>query len=274
MSKEDLTISIATCGRPRVLRRCLRSIEKYVTYPHKINVLDNTEAFTHTLRREASNTKKKVDKYIEVTDRKIGCCESNQILADACDTKYIMHLDDDIYFDGQGVVTQLMDNLKNKDYDIVSCLWKDMYINSFREASTKHITGYSKGVKCFWKVSLPIQMSSKVGLELVDSDEALHSMVMDMDVYKKVSWDKAYAWKGDREDFFMQCKKAGLRIGIDCTKYVVHDPKPFQYGSISYEYDGGIAKQHFLKKWGLLPLFPWDQWQDKPGNPNPKPQGN
>ena len=92
----DLTIGIATCGRPKVLTRCLRSLNKNAGIDYKLKILDNTSAFTDDPK--AFFDWKKLPKYSEVIhwDKKIGCCESNNILADACETEYFMHMDDDV----------------------------------------------------------------------------------------------------------------------------------------------------------------------------------
>ena len=262
----DLTLAIATCGRPRVLRRLLNSIKTFVDVPHKIIVLDNTKAFTDKV--DTDWIKNRVDKYIEVTDRKIGCCESNNILVDACDTKYIMHLDDDIYFIQDFTIKRMFEVMDLTQCDIVSCMWQDTYYKNYREASIKHFRGCIKGQQAFWKIGFPHEPFTQMGFEFVESDESLHSMIINMDVYKKVKWDNNYEWKGDREDFFLQCKDAGIKIITCLDTYVVHDPQPFKYGSLSYEFDGTKAIEYFISKWGMRPMFHWDGPQFKPGNPN------
>jgi len=264
MNEPDLTLAIATCGRPKVLRRCLNSINTFVKYPHKIIILDNTKAFTDEVNNNWA--KKKAYKFIEVTDKKIGCCESNQMMIDVCDTDYIMHLDDDVYFEKNGIVTKMMEYIKkHKDsVSIVSCLWRDTFYKRLREANVKHVHGEANGQRAFWKISIQPEVYQNLGLTSVESDEALHSMIIDMSIYKKVSWDKNYSWKGDREDFFLQCKEMGYKIHILIDTYVVHDPMPFKYGSLSYEFDGKSAIEYFQKKWGEVPLFGWAGFQNKP----------
>jgi len=208
----------------------------------------------------------KVDKHIEVTDKKIGCCESNNILAQNCDTEYIMHIDDDIYFTQPLTITRMMKHLNSKIYncDIVSCLWKDMYYGRYREASVKHIKGWVNGEKVFWKISVPREIYDGFHINVAESDEALHTVILPMKVYNDVAWDEHYQWKGDREDFFLQVKEAGYKIHTMLDVEVTHDPKPFPYGSLSYGFDGAQAKQYFREKWHMEPLFGWDGPQDKP----------
>ena len=95
-----LTIGIATCGRPNILRRCLRSIRVHTHIDYEIIVLDNAKAFTDDPDAIPNISSKY--KYIEVADNKIGCCESNNILQDNCATEYFMHLDDDVYINTDG----------------------------------------------------------------------------------------------------------------------------------------------------------------------------
>jgi len=260
MTKE-LSIGIATCGRPRVLRRCLKSIKRFTNIPYKLIILDNTKAFTDKI--DMSWAKRLADTYIEIEDRKIGCSESNNLIAESCDTEYLMHLDDDIYFRSD-IISKMFPLAKENQYDIVSCLWYDTYYNRYREAVVKHVIGYSDNRKIFWKVSLLPETFLQFGYSKVESDEALHSMIVDMRIYDAIHWDNNFQWKGDREDFFLQCKDAGFRILNLINDYVVHDPKPYPYGSLSYNFNGRGAKDYFEEKWGMYPLFNWDKYQDKP----------
>jgi len=250
MTKE-LSIGIATCGRPRVLRRCLKSIKRFTNIPYKLIILDNTKAFTDKI--DMSWAKRLADTYIEIEDRKIGCSESNNLIAESCDTEYLMHLDDDIYLVND-VVTEEYNFLENNpEIDIVSVMWKDTYYNGFREAMVKHVIGYTKYGKSFWKLSIPI--SSLINFDWVYSDEALHSMMLRTEIYKKVSWDNNFQWKGDREDFFLSCKKKNIRVANMLRDYVVHDPKPYPFGSMSFEFDSDRTKKYFKEKWNMYPLF-------------------
>ena len=128
MANPEVSIGIATCGRPQCIRRCIRSIKQYVKVPYKIIILDNTKAFTDKLDNQIEGYKKYADIFIEIDDRKIGCSESNNLIAEACDTPYLMHLDDDCYLISD-VVSAELDAINKYDADIVSCLWKDTYLS-------------------------------------------------------------------------------------------------------------------------------------------------
>ena len=61
---KNISIGIVTNGRPQCIRRCIRSIQKYVKIPYKLIILDNTKAFTNKLDNEIEKYKKYADKYI------------------------------------------------------------------------------------------------------------------------------------------------------------------------------------------------------------------
>jgi len=259
--EKELTIGIATCGRPRVIRRCINSIKKYTKIPYKIIILDNTKAFTNKL--DTSKIEKLADIYIDISDRKIGCSESNNIIAEYTDTEFLMHLDDDLYLRSD-IVTPLLDFIKAHENSIISAGWFDTFYNSFRHSTMKYIIGEKNGEKMFAKVPILWEYGKNLDIDIIETDECLHSMLMRHDIYKKIKWDNNFEWKGDREDFFLSAKRAGIKSYMYIKDYVIHDPKPFKYGSLSYEFDGKKAKEYFYKKWNMIPLTGWDKYQVKP----------
>lgn len=263
MALPELSIGITTCGRPKVLKRCLTSLERFVKVPYKLIILDNTKAFTNAV--DMSWAKKKADIYLEIADRKIGCCESNNLIADACDTEFLMHIDDDVYFKEPGIVETLLGFVKEQEkLTIASAAWYDNYYKSFRHAAMKYIFGIQNGKLCVKKYPIPFEFAKTFKMDFVETDECLHSMVLPMEVYKHVRWDNNFAWKGDRLDFFLQCKFKGIKCYMYTRQYVIHDPRPFPYGSLSYEFDGRKAIEYFWNKWKIWPIVGWDKYQDKP----------
>ena len=263
----DLTICMATCGRPKAIKRCLRSIDKNVTYPHKIAVLDNTPYYTDEPIMEWAKTDKRIDIYLPRKDL-VFVGQSNQILADACDTKYIMHIDDDIYFDKPGIIEAEMDYIKkHPDIGIVSCAWLDKLYGGFREIVMKWQVGYDKnGTKCFRKYPIPYEQTKQLGLDVMESDECLHSMIINRElVYDKgIKWDETFEAKGDRASFFLQCRQKNVSIRVLTNHYIVHDPMGLTYGSVNYTYaQPPNIKERFYKKYGYWPLTNWDgpQWR-------------
>jgi len=262
----ELTIGIATCGRPRVLRTCLKSLKNHLTIPYKLIILDNAKAFTDN---EDAFISKLPDnaKLIEVKHKKIGCCESNNIIANACDTRYLMHMDDDVFLKEGGAIEDMLQEVKNTNNPcIIGGTWYDEYYGCHRHQSMKYILGVNNGQYILRKFPLPYAFTNAMDLDFIETDECLHSLIMDKDkVYGRVSWDNHYKWKGDRLDFFLQCSKADIELLTYCRKPFIHSPQPFKYGSLSYEDFGGKeAIEYFTKKWNIVPLVGWDGWQDKP----------
>lgn len=263
----ELSIGVSTCGRPRLLKRCLNSIRRYTKIPLKFIVVDNTKAFTD--KYHPPNLGRDVE-YIEVEDRKIGCSETNNILFDACETEYLMYVDDDIYLQQNGLIDILLRNLKELEkVDIkvaVGGSWYDTYYKSYRHCSMKYLFGYKDGLKYVKKYPIPFQVAKQLNLDWIMTDELLHSMIINKTTFQRlgIKWDNNFEWKGDRLDYFLTLKTKF----IECVQYTgecfIHDPQPFKYGSLSYEFDGKKAIAYFKKKWNIIPLVGWDKFQDKP----------
>ena len=266
-----LTIGIATCGRPNILRRCLRSIRAHTHIDYEIIVLDNAKAFTDDPDAVPNISSKY--KYIEVADNKVGCCESNNILQDNCTTEYFMHLDDDVYINTDGFIDELFDTYlklegKYDNLGVVGASWYDTFYEDYRQASMKYVFGYNNsGKKIIKKIPINYKFVKGFGFKLVRTDECLHTMIINLEKFKKLNirWDNKFKWKGDRLDYFMQIQKKNLVNYQLLDPVAIHDPKPFKYGSLSYEDFGGKeAKEYFYRKWGYYPLTGWDRYQVKP----------
>jgi len=265
---KEISIGIATCGRPRTLNRCIRSLKKFVDIPYDLIILDNTKAFTEEEDALPSKIPSNA-KYIEINDRKIGCCESNNIIADNCETQYIMHMDDDVYLTQSGIIKRMLDEVKaREDGYIVGGTWFDTFYNNYRHQNMQYLFGSIDNKTYVRKYPIPYEFTKQLNLDFILTHECLHSMIMDKElVYSKVKWDNNFKWKGDRLDFFMQCHDKGIKLSTYCKQHFIHNPQPFKYGSLSYEdFDGANAIKYFEKKWNIYPIVGWDKRQIKPGN--------
>jgi len=265
----DLTIGIATCGRPKVLIRLLRSLKKYAGMDYKLKILDNTPAFTDDPK--AFVNPEKFPKYAEVIywEEKIGCCESNNILADACETEYFMHMDDDVIVTDEDIIKNMYEIIKKtKKPTIIGGTWYDTFYKRHRHQSMKYIFGTIDDMPTVKKFPIPYEYTNQFGYEILQTDECLHSMIMRKDdVYNLVKWDNKFKWKGDRLDFFLQCDKKDIALYTYCKQQFTHDPQKFHYGSLSYEDFGGKeAVEYFKEKWKIIPIVGWANKQIKPGN--------
>ena len=266
-----LTIGIATCGRPRILKRCIRSIEKFTNINYEIIILDNVKAFTND--EEAIPRLSSKYRYIEIADRKIGCCESNNILQNNCDTQFFMHIDDDVYIDSKGFIDKLFETYlqleeKISNLAVVSASWYDTFYRNFRHGSMYYLFGIDRANrKTVKKIPIDYTFLKKLNIQSTQTDESLHTMILDLNRFKKlgIKWDNHFKWKGDRLDYFMQIKKKNLVNYQLLDLVAIHDPKPFKYGSLSYENFGGKeAIEYFRRKWNIQPIVGWDKPQIKP----------
>jgi GT2 family glycosyltransferase len=262
----DLTIGIATCGRPNVLNKCIRSLKKYSGMEYELIIVDNTSAFTDDKKAYPKNLP--TSNVIHI-DKKIGCCESNNIIADACETEYLMHLDDDIFIDSHNIIKNMYDLIKESNIPtIIGGTWYDTFYNGFRHQCMKYIYGIIEGFPTVKKLPIPYEYTNILNYELINTDECLHSMILRKDdVYDLVKWDNKFKWKGDRLDFFTQCINNDISLYTYCKQNFIHSPKEFEYGSISYEdFDGKEAIEYFKNKWNVFPIVGWDKKQIKEGN--------
>jgi len=263
---EELTIGIGTNGRVRLLRRCINSIRKYTKIPIKIIVVDNTKAFSDKY------TAPKIPnvKYIEIRDKKIGCTETNNIILDNCDTKYLMYMDDDVYIREEGTVEALFKILKEREREYprvaVGGSWYDTYYRGFRHGTMKYLFGCGNRRDYVKKYPINYKFIKSLGIELIETDELLHSFIINKETLAEdnIRWDDNFKWKGDRLDFFMQLRQKNWKCLQYLDKYLIHDPQPLKYGSLSYEFDGHEAIMYFINKWNMSPLVGWDKYQDKP----------
>lgn len=265
MKEAELTIGIATCGRHRLLRRCINSIRKYTRIPFELVIVDNTKAFKPDYKPPFVHRAK----YIEVSDKKIGCCETNNIILDNCSTEYLMYMDDDVYVRDDGTIEYLFKNLKRLEKKerrvAIGGSWYDTFYKSFRHGSVRYLYLYNN-VWYIKKLLIDYKIVESWGCELVETDELLHSFIVNVESLRNddIKWDNNFKWKGDRFDFFLQMKKKNWRL-FQAIKYpFIHDPQPLPYGSLSYEFDGAQAINYFKEKWNVIPLVAWDKYQVKP----------
>ena len=262
----DLSIAIVTCGRPNLVRRCIRSIKANTKTLYKIVLLDVSKSFTDKPVMESLSKSKSIDKYIEY-DKPLGIGAGYQMIAEACDTKYIFHIDDDIFLDKFPVIDEEYKYIKeHPDVGVVSCCWWDVLYNAHREAAMMWITGESEGKQSFKKMQVPLSFAKEYNFKVIDSDEALHSMIVNKEmVYDKgIHWDRELGSKGDRESFFLQVRQNNIPIKVLVDQIVVHDPKTYNYGSLTLSYDKKNVKEDFYKKYGYWPKTNWDKPQFRP----------
>jgi len=246
----DLTIGIATCGRPRTFNRCIRSIEQNTKTPFKLLVLDNATAFTDNEKAQV-NIGSRSGTILHI-DRKIGCCESNNAIADECETKYLMHADDDIIVHSN-IIDVMYKYIKTRNKDIVGCRWYDTSYESYRPDIKEYVIYEDKGEKKLRKF-----VSKGIGNSWQHTDELNHSMILNKSIYDTVRWDNNFVWKGDRVDFFLQCMKNNIEPMIYIDDYITHDPQKFMFGSIKKNQSSINAKEYFTNKWGIIPQMRWE----------------
>jgi hypothetical protein len=268
----DLSVAIVSCGRDDTLRKCIRSIKSKTKTPYKLVILDVAKIFNKNHEPNAW-IKKQADKYVEY-DKPLGIGAGYQMVADLCDTKYIFHIDDDLYLSKDSVIDNEYKYIKeHPEVGIVSCCWFDKLYNGYRECAMFWLEGWSSKNQrlSFKKLVVPFQLASDQAwgeaMNVVKSDEALHSMIVNKElVYNKgIKWDSDLPSKGDREAFFYHCKKEGVDIRVLTDNIVIHEPTYYEHGSSTYTTKGADSKEYFYKKYGYWPITFWDQPQLRAG---------
>lgn len=258
----ELTIGIATIGRPKSVNRLIKSLDRYVDESYYLMILDNTYYYEKDWNPDYKN---KADIFIPIDDRLIGCSESNNILAHNTHTRYLMHLDDDLFF-RKDIVSKELNHIKSHDCDIVSCCWYDSLYKGLRAAKVDWIVYSENDKKHFKKITLDKRDLDKLNpnWEWVESREALHSMIVDTKtVYGKgIFWDNDFSWKGDRESFFLKCNENDKKVHV-LNEVIRHDPIPFEVDSIKKVTDRTGVMDLFYEKYGYQPDAHWDiYWGD------------
>lgn len=242
----ELTIGIPTCGRPEKVRACLESISNCVTEPVKIIVVDSM--ITDQNRQLYSETP---NCEVVAFDEVIGPSAARREISKRLETDYLLFMDDDNEVVGNGV-SVLLQHLK--DYPavgIVAGCWCE--IGGLREAGQNFHEGIASGIPVVTKSFVEHQDLLDQGLTALEVDACLATMLIRASVFEQVSFDPEYDFFLELFDFFIQCKRSGIRIEVRSD--VVFNHSPSQYGATTMRQTQEVeaAEAYFENKWGVRP---------------------
>jgi glycosyltransferase involved in cell wall biosynthesis len=245
----DLTVGIITCGRPAKIAACLSSVYEMIGKDAKVIVVDSC------LNDE---TRKIYAAYagiclLDFSDP-ISPAAARCLLAQKVDTSLLLYLDDDIVL-ADNTVDALLQRLgQSPKTDIVSAAWKEK--GGCREiAQTFHQAADEKGEVIF-KRFLDRDECLKMGLRNVQAD-GLHATIMARtEIFKVVSFDPGFGFYLELFDFFMQCKKHGLKCEAVTDTVFWHLPTAYRRETNRQSVPRAQGIEMFVRKWGLRPVGP------------------
>ncbi len=244
---KDVTVGIKTFNRPEKLRAALRSL---VNIPvREIIVADDGKKTkeSQTLYREMSE---KLPLTVLELPYDSGKPEGLNKIIDACNTKYLMLIDDDM----QVLSSNHLQILKNildakKDFGgVASVLLENGGIKSGAhnlKIEGKYLVRYvPKGTK----------ISLIDGNPIVIVDFLPFSAMFRLDVFSDVLWDEHHKIGYEHVDFYLSQKHLGKwKFALSLSSFIVHNPGgAMTYKQIRFDKERlKASKRYFLRKWNL-----------------------
>lgn len=248
-TKCDLSVGIITCGRPAKIAACLSSVYEKVGRNTKVLVLDSSlNEATHKVY--ASYPGIRLLGFSEPMSPAAARC----LLAQEVDTSFLLYLDDDIELADSTVGTLLQRLEQSPKTDIVSAAWREK--TGYRElAQTFHQATDGMGEVIF-KRFLDREQCLKMGLQSVQADGLHATMLVRTEVLKLVNFDPEFGFYLELFDFFMQCRKHGLKCEAVTNTFFWHMPTAYRRTTNRQSVPKDQGVEVFIRKWGLRPVGP------------------
>jgi glycosyltransferase involved in cell wall biosynthesis len=194
MMMENVTCGIKTLMRPQALRRLLTSIEHF--YPGTPSVIvDDSPEPLDWVERDFPHAR-----YIKA-EYDLGQGPCRNIMIDAIDTKYTLHLDDDFYFFLQTRLETFYDILENSDVDLIGgTIKEDGRFRYFHGLLQVH-----KGILTYAQGNRGTNHVNGHGYQLVDI--VLNFFMAHTDKLKEIRWADDLKINTHTE-FFLRAKDA------------------------------------------------------------------
>jgi GT2 family glycosyltransferase len=246
---ENMTIGIVTCGRPEKVAACLESVHAKLGRGVNVTVLDSSLG-DETRKVYASYPGIRLLGFSEPMSPSAARC----LLAQEVDTSLLLYLDDDIVL-ADNTVDALLERFdKSPKIDIVSAAWKEK--SGYREiAQTFHLATDEQGEVIF-KRFLDRDRCLKMGLQSVQADGLHATMLVRTEIFKEVNFDPEFGFYLELFDFFMQCKRCGLKCEAVTNTFFWHLPTPYRRKTNRQLVPKAQGVETFVRKWGLRPVGP------------------
>lgn len=247
-----ISVAIPTNGRPESLRNCINSLKATVSDDLPIYVLDSTPIGTEEGCIQMYD--QVFDDFADVVrinyDQNVPPGRARKLLSQQIQTEFILFLDDDLIV-MENAVQKMYESLVKHAYDIVSGVW--LGAGGTRPIGFKYFESFDgDGDRTIYKLAVPYEVAGEN--ELVQLDDVQASILVRSEALVKANFDERYDFLFELYDFFLECKKASLKVGAHTGAFFDHQPVPYQSLSTRHvEYDREVDKARFIKKWGMSP---------------------
>ncbi|MEJ6396214.1 glycosyltransferase family 2 protein [Gymnodinialimonas sp. 2305UL16-5] len=247
----DLSFAIPTNGRPQSLGNGIASIRQHVGPKPRILVLNSTPKETDAAIH---------DQYIRLAeadpnllhirlDHNVGPSEARQRMAEACETDFILFMDDDHEITA-GAFEVLGAALIRHDLDIVAGRWIEE--DSERALGFVYKDGFDHdGTR--WIEKFPIRYHGDLAGRVIRMDDVLATMLCRRTVFDRVRFDAEFDFFFELFDFFMSCAAADLRVAAASDAVFLHKPTRYRSVSMRQTQDQQADAARFRDKWGAAP---------------------
>lgn len=236
MTDPNLTIAVLTVNRPDAVRHCLDHLFETVMLDFECIVIDSTQ--DDELKADYGEW----DVGVIRPGWMASPAGAQQLAVDACSTKHILPLADDMV-PRVGTVERLYEHVAVGEADIATGVTVDP--GGERPVGRFYYKAEIDGTKTIGK--LPITSSHPVK---VHEGETLCAS---MCAFKSVSFDPEYTFHYDMWDFYLSCLREGLVVLADPDATFDHVDLDYEAPTLRAVEDSHDAAERFHDKWGWWP---------------------
>lgn len=254
-SNIDLTtvsVAIPSNGRPNSLRSCVESIYSNIGSQVAIYILDSTPSDSPVETLKAYELI--FLDYPEINslnyDQSVPPGKARNILSSKIDTKFILFLDDDLEI-YPNALEKMFKALNSYDYDLISGVWLEY--GKKRPIGFLYTEQHTEDEQNLLKCAVAADSVKDESITRLDDVQA--SLLVNSRIFNKVNFDERYDFFYELFDFYFQCKKEGIKIGVHSGAFFEHKPTAYQSKSSRFYQNRKKDKQRFIDKWHLSPEF-------------------
>ena len=277
-SRTRTDILIPTNSRPGVLRRLLTSIEQFDLQSFaRVIVANSTPASAASkIHEEYADIAQDFDVALHNIDENAGPGQARYILTGLSEAPLLMFLDDDHVITRSSL--RLFDHIERDDVEIVSGLWletESLAVLSSkgarprvadpekviaerriplrqRPAGQLYAEGAHGGNLALVVVQVPLKRSPDLALRV---DGCMPTILVKRGVFDRVAFDPGYGFYFEWLDFFMQCRREGIRPLVDTSALFWHLPSFYAAETARTISPRDRDEAFFIEKWGIVPVF-------------------
>lgn len=243
----QLTVGIPTTNRYHKLKECLDSFTNNISIPVSFIIVDSSSVNQKTDSFSYPDNAK-----IIYPDSLVSPSHARKIIADNCNTEFLLYLDDDMTIN-KGSIEILLNYLKRySNIDIVGGavneygFWRDIgFFFILGERNDKKFIEK----KVVTRRELELRNLDALRVDLITQPPFL----MRTSIFNKVNFDTNYKWAIEIYDFFYQCYLENITSMVIPEAKFNHFPSPYRtatlkHNKIEFNIEG---RKHFQNKWSV-----------------------